>query len=130
MEDAQGEKAETQRLLDRFEQPYALGVIALTLVAIALPPLAWGEAFRPAFYRAMTLMVAASPCALIISTPAAVLSAIAAAARRGVLFKGGVHVEAAATIRAVVFDKTGTLTTGQHRRSAARSRGRRRTSRR
>nr|WP_218827566.1 heavy metal translocating P-type ATPase [Rubricoccus marinus] len=115
VEQAQGEKAETQRLLDRFEQPYALGVIALTLIAIALPPLAWGEAFRPAFYRAMTLMVAASPCALIISTPAAVLSAIAAAARRGVLFKGGAYVEAAGTVRAVVFDKTGTLTTGQHR---------------
>ena len=115
VEEAQAQKAETQRLLDRFEQPYALGVIALTLVAIALPPLAWGEAVRPAFYRAMTLMVAASPCALIISTPAAVLSAIAAAARRGVLFKGGAFVEAAGTVRAVVLDKTGTLTEGRHR---------------
>ena len=115
VEEAQGEKAETQQLLDRFEQPYALGVIVLTAVAIFLPQVLWGEAFRPAFYRAMTLMVAASPCALIISTPAAVLSAIAAAARRGVLFKGGAYVEAAATVRAVVFDKTGTLTTGEHR---------------
>src|SRR5690606_28405458 len=79
VEEAQSEKAETQQLIERFEQPYALGVIALTLVAIALPVVALGEAFAPAFYRAMTLMVAASPCALVISTPAAVLSAIAAA---------------------------------------------------
>ena len=115
VEDAQSQKAETQRLIDRFEQPYALGVIAMTLVAIALPIVGWQEAFRPAFYRAMTLMVAASPCALVISTPAAVLSAIAAAARSGVLFKGGVTVEEAAKVRAVAFDKTGTLTAGQTR---------------
>ena len=119
VEEAQGQKAETQRLIDRFEQPYALGVIALTLVAIAAPPLLWGEAPRPAFYRAMTLMVAASPCALVISTPAAVLSAIAAAARSGVLFKGGVAVEEAARVRAVAFDKTGTLTAGQTRLTTA-----------
>ena len=115
VEDARSQKAETQRLIDRFEQPYSIGVIALTLLAIAAPPLLLGEAFRPAFYRAMTLMVAASPCALVISTPAAVLSAIAAAARSGVLFKGGVTVEEAARVRAVAFDKTGTLTAGQTR---------------
>ncbi len=115
VEDAQSQKAETQRLIDRFEQPYALGVIAMTVLAIAVPILGWDEAFRPAFYRAMTLMVAASPCALVISTPAAVLSAIAAAARSGVLFKGGVTVEEAARVRAVAFDKTGTLTAGQTR---------------
>jgi len=90
-------------------------VIALTVVALVAPMALFGEAFRPAFYRAMTLMVAASPCALVISTPAAVLSAIAAAARSGVLFKGGATVEEAARIRAVAFDKTGTLTAGQTR---------------
>ncbi|WP_095509853.1 heavy metal translocating P-type ATPase [Rubrivirga marina] len=115
VEDAQSRKAETQRLIDRFEQPYALAVIGMTLVAIALPLLGWGAPFRPTFYRAMTLMVAASPCALVISTPAAVLSAIAAAARSGVLFKGGATVEEAAGVRAVAFDKTGTLTAGQTR---------------
>ena len=115
VEQAQSEKAETQRLIDRFEQPYAWGVIGLTLFAIVLPWLLLGDPFRPTFYRAMTLMVAASPCALVISTPAAVLSAIAAAARRGVLFKGGVHVEALGAVQAVVFDKTGTLTAGAHR---------------
>ena len=115
VEDAQAQKADTQRLIDRFEQPYALAVIGMTLVAIALPLVLWGDPFRPTFYRAMTLMVAASPCALVISTPAAVLSAIAAAARSGVLFKGGVTVEEAARVRAVAFDKTGTLTAGETR---------------
>ena len=115
VEDAQSQKAETQRLIDRFEQPYAIGVILLTLAAIAVPLALLGEPFQPAFYRAMTLMVAASPCALVISTPAAVLSAIAAAARSGVLFKGGATVEDAARVRAVAFDKTGTLTAGETR---------------
>ncbi|MFW5939610.1 MAG: heavy metal translocating P-type ATPase [Halolamina sp.] len=114
VEEAQSEKAPTQRLIDRLEQPYVLGVFGLTVAAIAIP-LALDAAFRPTFYRAMTLMVAASPCAVIISTPAAVLSAIASGGRQGVLFKGGEHVETAATIDAVAFDKTGTLTEGDTR---------------
>ena len=112
VERAQSEKAPTQRLIDRLEQPYVLGVFGLTIAAIAIP-LALGSEFASTFYRAMTLMVAASPCAVIISTPAAVLSAIASGGRQGVLFKGGEHVEAAANIDAVAFDKTGTLTRGE-----------------
>ncbi|PEN11093.1 cadmium-translocating P-type ATPase [Longibacter salinarum] len=111
VEHAQGQKAQTQRLIDRLEQPYVLGVLGLTVTA-AVVGLLVGESTGTALYRAMTLMVAASPCAVVISTPAAVLSAIAAGARRGVLFKGGAHVEAAASVRAVAFDKTGTLTKG------------------
>jgi len=111
VEDAQSEKAPTQQLIDRLEQPYVLGVFALTIAAIGVP-LALGSEFTGTFYRAMTLMVAASPCAVIISTPAAVLSAIASGGRQGVLFKGGEHVETAASIDAVAFDKTGTLTRG------------------
>jgi Cd2+/Zn2+-exporting ATPase len=111
VEAAQSEKAPTQRLIDRLEQPYVLGVFGLTVAAIAVP-LALGGEFAGTFYRAMTLMVAASPCAVIISTPAAVLSAIASGGRQGVLFKGGEHVEAAARVDAVAFDKTGTLTRG------------------
>ncbi|NHN42964.1 cadmium-translocating P-type ATPase [Halorubellus sp. JP-L1] len=114
VERAQSEKAPTQRLIDRLEQPYVIAVFALTVAAIAIP-LALGSAFTSTFYRAMTLMVAASPCAVIISTPAAVLSAIASGGRQGVLFKGGEHVETAATIDAVAFDKTGTLTQGDTR---------------
>ncbi len=113
VEEAQSKKAPTQRFIDRAEQYYAAGVIGFTLLAIAVPILLLGEAFQPAFYRAMTLMVAASPCALVISTPAAVLSAIGNGARRGILFKGGVYMEKAAGIRVVAFDKTGTLTYGR-----------------
>ncbi|MBX0296116.1 heavy metal translocating P-type ATPase [Haloarcula nitratireducens] len=114
VERAQSEKAPTQRLIDRLEQPYVLAVFGLTIAAIAVP-LALGNEFTSTFYRAMTLMVAASPCAVIISTPAAVLSAIASGGKQGVLFKGGEHVETAANIDAVAFDKTGTLTQGDTR---------------
>ena len=112
VEEAHSEKAETQRFLDTAEQYYAAGVIVFTMLVILVPILLFNEAFQPAFYRAMTVMVAASPCALIISTPAAILSAIGNGARRGVLFKGGIYVEQAANIKAVAFDKTGTLTAG------------------
>lgn len=113
VEEAHSQKAETQRFIDTAEQYYALGVIVLTGLAIAVPTLLLGEAFNPAFYRAMTIMVAASPCALVISTPATVLSAIGNGARRGILFKGGIHVENAATVKVMAFDKTGTLTVGK-----------------
>jgi len=115
VEEAQSEKADTQRFLDRAEQFYAGGVLLFTLGLILVPILFLEESFRTAFYRAMTVMVVASPCALIISTPASILSAIGGAARRGVLFKGGVHLERAATIKVVAFDKTGTLTEGKPR---------------
>ena len=115
VEEAQTEKADTQRFLDRAEQFYAAGVILFTLGLILVPTLFFHEPFQTTFYRAMTVMVVASPCALIISTPASILSAIGGAARRGVLFKGGVHLERAATIKVVTFDKTGTLTEGKPR---------------
>jgi Cd2+/Zn2+-exporting ATPase len=115
VEEAQSEKAETQRFLDRAEQFYAIGVITFTFILIVWPFFFLHESFHSAFYRAMTVMVVASPCALIISTPASILSAIGGAARRGVLFKGGVHLERTATIKVVAFDKTGTLTEGKPR---------------
>ena len=113
VEEAQSEKAETQRFIDRAEQYYAAGVILLTALVAVVLPLVFGRAWDAAFYTAMTVMVAASPCAIVISTPATVLSAIGNGARRGVLFKGGVYVENAATVKAVTFDKTGTLTAGK-----------------
>jgi Cd2+/Zn2+-exporting ATPase len=115
VEEAQSEKAETQRFIDRFEQYYAVGVIVLTTLVAVIPPLFFGVPFEEAFYTAMTVMVAASPCAIVISTPATVLSAIGNGAKRGVLFKGGVYVENAATIKVIAFDKTGTLTVGEPR---------------
>ncbi|MDX1413859.1 MAG: heavy metal translocating P-type ATPase [Candidatus Promineifilaceae bacterium] len=113
VEEAQSEKAETQRFIDKAEQYYAVGVLVLTGLAILIPILFMQESIDQTLYRAMTIMVAASPCAIVISTPATVLSAIGNGARRGVLFKGGVHVENAATVKVIAFDKTGTLTIGE-----------------
>ncbi|MEI6177144.1 MAG: heavy metal translocating P-type ATPase [Verrucomicrobiota bacterium] len=111
--EAQSEKSKTQRFLERAEQYYAIGVILFTIGVFLVPFLFQGATFANAFYRAMTIMVVASPCALVISTPATVLSAIGGAARRGILIKGGSHLEAAANIDIVAIDKTGTLTVGK-----------------
>jgi Cd2+/Zn2+-exporting ATPase len=113
VEEAHSEKAETQRFIDDFEQYYAIGVILFTILAIIVPQIFGSELFATSFYRAMTILVAASPCALVISTPATVLSAIGNGAKRGILFKGGAYVENAATVKVVAFDKTGTLTMGE-----------------
>ncbi|GAB6090156.1 heavy metal translocating P-type ATPase [Spirochaeta dissipatitropha] len=113
VEEAREQQARTERFLETFEQYYAILVIAATFAAALVPPLLFGREWTLSVYQAITLMVAASPCALIISTPASILSAIGNAARKGILFKGGVHVEQAALIRAIAFDKTGTLTEGK-----------------
>ncbi len=113
VENAQANKANTQTALDKFEQYYAMVVIGMTILLIFLPPLLTSVDFNDNFYRAMVVMVVASPCALVISTPASILSAIANGARHGVLFKGGAHLESMALIKVVAFDKTGTITTGK-----------------
>jgi Cd2+/Zn2+-exporting ATPase len=111
--DAQEDAAPTQRFIDRFSQPYTYAVLAATALAFIIPYLFLNEPMDTTLYRAMTLLVVASPCALIISTPASILSAIAAGARNGVLFKGGAYLERVAGINAMAFDKTGTLTYGR-----------------
>lgn len=111
--DAREDATPTQQFIDRFSQPYTYTVIGATVLAIVVPLLWMEEPFAVTLYRAMTLLVVASPCALIISTPASALSAIAAAARYGVLFKGGAYLELLGKTDAVVFDKTGTLTMGR-----------------
>lgn len=111
--DAREDATPTQQFIDRFSQPYTYVVLASTLLAIAIPWIFVDEPFHSTLYRAMTLLVVASPCALIISTPASVLSAIAAGARNGVLFKGGAYLEKVAEVTTVAFDKTGTLTYGK-----------------
>jgi Zn2+/Cd2+-exporting ATPase len=112
VEKAQANKAQTQRMLDNFEQYYALFVLGSAALLTIIPFTLLGQEFHSTFYRAMTFLVVASPCALVISTPASILSAIANGARRGILFKGGIHLEQTANIRVVAFDKTGTLTNG------------------
>jgi len=114
VEQAQTNQAPTQRFLEVFEQRYALFVIAFTAVFIVVQPLfGWSVDFASGFYRAMVLMTVASPCALVISVPSSFIAAIAAAARRGVLFKGGAALEELAAVKMIAFDKTGTLTSGK-----------------
>ena len=112
VEEAQDSKAPTERFLERFEQGYAKLILISVSLFIVLPPLLGLSDFQSNFYRAMVLMTVASPCALVISVPSAFISAIAAAARSGVLFKGGAWLEQLADISAIAFDKTGTLTVG------------------
>jgi len=115
VEQAQSERAPAQRLITQFGHYYTLGVVIGTLIALIIPLLFLGHAIHPTFYRAMTLLVVASPCALVISIPSAILAAIANGARHGVLFKGGAHLEAMGTVRVIALDKTGTLTFGNPR---------------
>ncbi len=112
VESAQKNKAKTQRFLDTFEPRYAITVVVSVILLILIPWLLLGHDFDSTFYRAMTVLVVASPCALIISTPASIISAIANGAKNGILFKGGAHVEQTVGINIIAFDKTGTLTPG------------------
>ena len=115
VEQAQGSRAPTQRFVDRFAAIYTPAVFALALgVAIAGPWVAGWDAID-AVYKALVLLVIACPCALVISTPVAIVSGLAAGARRGILIKGGVYLEQARRLKAVAFDKTGTLTAGRPR---------------
>ncbi len=111
VKDAREQRAPAQRMLDRYQPIYVVGVLGLSSGAL-LALLATGHAFHEAFLQSMTLLVVASPCALVISVPATMLSAIAAGARHGILVKGSGPMEAIAALRTIAFDKTGTLTKG------------------
>ncbi|HXE79445.1 MAG TPA: heavy metal translocating P-type ATPase [Vicinamibacterales bacterium] len=113
VEAAQAQRAPAQAFVDRFARYYTPAVIALAAGIAFLPPLVVGAPFSAWLYRALVLLVIACPCALVISTPVAIVSALAAAARQGVLVKGGVHLERAGAVRCIAFDKTGTLTAGR-----------------
>lgn len=110
--EAQAARAPSERFSDWFGQRYTVAVLGGSILAFG-GFLWWGLSFQDALYRAATLLVAASPCAVVISVPAAILSALAASARGGVLFKGGAALETLGAVRSFAFDKTGTLTTGR-----------------
>ena len=111
--EAQAQKTPTQRIVESWQQPYVIGVFASALLIFFAARLIHMASWNDAFYHAMVLLVAASPCAVVVSSPSVMLSAIALAGRHGVLFKGAVHLETLGKVEVLAMDKTGTVTIGK-----------------
>lgn len=115
VQEAQGSRAPTQRFVDSFSRIYTPIVCVVAVLIAVVPWLAFGQEFYPWLYKALVLLVIACPCALVISTPVTVVSGLTAAAKRGILIKGGVHLENGRKLKVIALDKTGTITEGTPR---------------
>lgn len=113
VQNAESEKSPSQQFIDRFEGTYVKIVLGVVAIMLFLPHYVFEWSWSETFYRAMVLLVVASPCAVVASIMPATLSAISNGARNGILFKGGAHLESLSTLKAIAFDKTGTLTQGK-----------------
>ncbi|MES2551530.1 MAG: heavy metal translocating P-type ATPase, partial [Pseudomonadota bacterium] len=113
VEEAEEARAPTERFIDRFSRWYMPAIVAVAALVVVVPPLAFGQPWDTWVYRGLALLLIGCPCALVISVPASIASAMSTGARRGLLMKGGAVIEAAAKVEVVTFDKTGTLTHGR-----------------
>lgn len=113
VEEAEEARAPTERFIDRFSRWYMPAIVAVAALVVLVPPLAFGQPWEMWVYRGLALLLIGCPCALVISVPAAIASAMSSGARRGLLMKGGAVIEAAAKVNRIAFDKTGTLTHGR-----------------
>ncbi|TFW37394.1 HAD-IC family P-type ATPase, partial [Pseudomonas fluorescens] len=113
IQDAQAQRAPTQRFVDQFARYYTPAVVVLALLVAALGPVLFAGTWGDWLYQALVLLVIACPCALVVSTPITVVSGLAAAAKHGILIKGGAYLESGRLLKVVALDKTGTLTQGK-----------------